>query len=69
MTLQQNSYGGRIIILGGSSRTTDNLADVYQSSESIIGAAGGWDSAWELLSFPEYLPHWSARVKLTVRYI
>eukprot|EP00291_Cryptomonas_curvata_P014574 CAMPEP_0172155894 /NCGR_PEP_ID=MMETSP1050-20130122/2887_1 /TAXON_ID=233186 /ORGANISM="Cryptomonas curvata, Strain CCAP979/52" /LENGTH=1463 /DNA_ID=CAMNT_0012824859 /DNA_START=66 /DNA_END=4457 /DNA_ORIENTATION=+ len=52
------SYGGRIIILGGSSRTTDNLADAYQSS--IIGASG-----WELLSFPEYLPRWSPRVNLT----
>jgi hypothetical protein len=55
------SYGGRIIILGGSSRTQDNLADAYQSS--VIGATG-----WELLSFPEYLPRWSPRANLTVSY-
>ena len=56
------SYGGRIIILGGSSRTTDNLADAYQSS--IIEVSG-----WELLLFPEYRPRWSPRVNLTVRFI
>ena len=53
------SFGDRIMLLGGSSRTTDNLADAYLSSPSGV-------SGWELLSFPEYLPRWSARVNLTV---
>ena len=53
------SFNDSIIILGGSSRTADELADAYQSSP--LGVTG-----WQLLSFPEYLPRWAARVNLTV---